>query len=46
MFKLFEEYCKLNSNESNTSSSQVSPPTQLNSFSNDELVMDAFDVSF
>ncbi|XP_017423437.1 zinc finger BED domain-containing protein RICESLEEPER 2-like [Vigna angularis] len=27
MHKLFEEYVKLNSNESNTSSSQVAPPT-------------------
>ena len=46
IYKLFEEYVKLNSNDSNTSSSQVFPPTQLTSFSNDEPVMDAFDVSF
>jgi len=46
MYKLFEEYDKLNPNESNNSSSQVSPPTQLASFTNDEPVMDAFDVSF
>jgi len=46
MYKLFEEYVKLNSNESNTSSSLVSPSTQLASFLNDEPMMDAFDVSF
>ncbi|XP_052727672.1 zinc finger BED domain-containing protein DAYSLEEPER-like [Vigna angularis] len=43
MYKLVEEYVKLNSNESNTSSSQVAPPTQQPSFTNDEPVMDAFD---
>uniref|UniRef100_A0A151UI99 AC transposase n=1 Tax=Cajanus cajan TaxID=3821 RepID=A0A151UI99_CAJCA len=46
MYKLFEEYVKLHSNESNTSSSQISPSTHIASFTNDEQVMDAFDVSF
>ncbi|WVZ23148.1 hypothetical protein V8G54_001692 [Vigna mungo] len=43
MYKLFEEYVKLNSNESNASSSQVSLLTQKPYFTNDELVMDTFD---
>ncbi|XP_020239290.1 zinc finger BED domain-containing protein DAYSLEEPER [Cajanus cajan] len=43
MYKLFEEYVKLHSNESNTSSSQISPSTHVASFTNDEQVMDAFD---
>ncbi|XP_017416757.1 zinc finger BED domain-containing protein RICESLEEPER 3-like [Vigna angularis] len=42
MYKLFEEYVKLNSIELNTSCSEVSLPTQP-SFTNDEPVMDAFD---
>jgi len=46
MYKLFQEYVKLNPNEPKSSSSQVSPPTQLASFTNDEQVMDAFEVSF
>ena len=46
MYKLFEEYVSLNPNESKSSSSQVSPRPQLSSFTNDEQVMDAFDVSF
>uniref|UniRef100_A0A151UIF2 AC9 transposase n=1 Tax=Cajanus cajan TaxID=3821 RepID=A0A151UIF2_CAJCA len=45
MYKLFEEYVKLHSNESNTSSSQISPSTHIASFTNDEQVMDAFDVN-
>jgi len=46
MYKLFEEYVNLNPNESNSSSSQVAPSTQLASSTNDESVMDAFNVSF
>jgi len=46
MYTLFEEYVKLNPNESNSSSSQVAHSTQLASFTNDEPVMDVFDVSF
>ena len=46
MYRLFEEYVKLNPNESTISSSQVVPSTQLASSTNDEPVMDAFDVSF
>ncbi|WVZ26085.1 hypothetical protein V8G54_004629 [Vigna mungo] len=42
MYKLFEEYVKLNSNKSNTSSSQVSLPTQQPSFANDKPMMEVF----